>query len=172
MWLVLGNALLIFLLRVVDVTMRTIRVIIVTRGHRYLAALIGFFEVSIWVVAISRVIDNIDSVWSVLGYGGGFAAGTLLGAWVEDKLALGNVYIHVVSLSKGQEIAHRIRQAGCGATELRAEGQSGPVHLVRVVAPRRRAKRIIQLVDEVDATSFVTVEDARQVKRGYLRVMK
>jgi uncharacterized protein YebE (UPF0316 family) len=168
----MGNALLIFALRLTDVSMGTVRTILVLRGMRKIAALIGFVEVSIWVVAVSRVIGNLDSIWNVLGYGGGFAAGTLLGMWIEDKLALGHAYVHIVSMAQGPEIAYQIRQAGYGATQVQAQGQSGPVHVVDVVIPRKRAKQLLQLVNQVDDGSFVTVEEARQVMRGYLRAVK
>jgi uncharacterized protein YebE (UPF0316 family) len=171
-WVTIGNALLIFCLRVTDVSMGTVRTIMVLRGMRKIAALIGFVEVSIWVIAISRVLGNLDSVVNVLAYGGGFATGTLLGMWIEDKLALGHVYVHVVSRLKGHEIAHEIRQAGYGATQVHAEGQSGPVHLIDIVAPRKRVNGLIQLVNQVDAESFVTIEEARKVMRGYYRAIK
>ena len=171
-WTILGNALLIFGLRLTDVSMGTVRTIMVMRGMRKVAALIGFVEVSIWVVAISRVIGNLDSIWSVLGYGGGFAAGTLLGMWIEDKLALGHVYVHVISTAKGQELAHSIREAGYGATQVQAEGKSGPVRVIDVVVPRKQAKSLLRLVNEIDDDSFVTVEEARKVMRGYQRVIK
>lgn len=171
-WTIVGNAMLIFALRLTDVSMGTVRTIMVMRGMRKVAALIGFVEVSIWVVAISRVIGNLDSVWNVLGYGGGFAAGTLLGMWIEDKLALGHVYVHVISMDRGQELAHTIREAGYGATQVRAEGKSGPVHVIDTVVPRKQAKKLLKLVNAVDADSFVTIEEARQVMRGYLRAIK
>lgn len=171
-WTTLGNALLIFVMRLTDVSMGTVRTIMVMRGMRKVAAAIGFVEVSIWVVAVSRVIGNLDSIWNVLGYGGGFAAGTLLGMWIENRLALGHVYVHIVSMSKGRELSKRLRDAGHGATLLQAEGQSGPVHIIDVVTPRKKVQEIIKLVNTVDARSFVTVEEARQVVRGYLRAVK
>lgn len=171
-WTVLGNALLIFCLRLTDVSMGTVRTIMVMRGMRRVAALIGFVEVSIWVVAISRVIGNLDSVWSVLAYGGGFAAGTLLGMWIEDKLALGHVYVHIISTDKGLELAQSIREAGYGATQVLAEGKSGPVYVIDAVVPRKQAKRLVRLVTEIDDDSFVTIEEARKVMRGYLRAIK
>jgi uncharacterized protein YebE (UPF0316 family) len=171
-WTILGNALLIFCLRLTDVSMGTVRTIMVMRGMRRVAALIGFVEVSIWVVAISRVIGHVDSIWSVLGYSGGFAAGTLLGMWIEDKLALGHVYIHVISLDKGPELALAIREAGYGATKVQAEGKSGPVHVIDAVVSRKQAKNLLRLVSEIDDDSFVTVEEARKVLRGYQRAIK
>ena len=172
LWSTLGNALLIFVLRLTDVSMGTVRMIMIMRGMRRVAALIGFVEVSIWVIAISRVIGHLDTVWNVVGYSGGFAAGTLLGMRIEGALALGYVDVHVISMSKGPEIVQRVRQAGYGATQLQAEGRSGPVYMIDVVAPRKQLEEILSLVNETDASSFVTVEEARQVVRGYRRVVK
>jgi uncharacterized protein YebE (UPF0316 family) len=171
-WTTLANALLIFGLRVIDVSMGTVRMILIMRGMRKWAALIGFVEVSIWVMAISRVIGNIDSGLSVIAYGGGFATGTLLGMWIENKLALGHVDIRIISMAKGQEIAQQVRQAGYGATLVQAEGQSGPVFVTSVVTHRRQTGDVIRLVNKVDATAFVTIEEARRVVRGYQRVVK
>ena len=169
---VLGAACLIFVLRVTDVSMGTVRTVMIIRGMRKWAALIGFIEVTIWVVAISQVMSNLDTVWTILGYSGGFATGTLLGMWIEGKLAFGHMDVHIISMTKGQEIAQKARQAGFGATLLQAEGQSGPVYLIDVVAPRKQIAALLRLVNEVDATSFVTVEEARQVVRGYQQLVK
>lgn len=172
LWTTLGNAALIFGLRVIDVSMGTVRTIMIMRGMRRWAALLGFVEVSIWVVAVSRVIGHLDTLWNVVGYSGGFAAGTLLGMWIEDRLALGYMNVHIISRNKGGEIADKIRQAGHGATLLCAEGQSGDVHLISVVAPRKEVPNVLRLVNEVDATSFVTIDEARQVVRGHQRLSK
>jgi uncharacterized protein YebE (UPF0316 family) len=171
-WTTIGNALLIFALRITDVSMGTVRTTMIMRGQRKWAALIGFVEVTIWVLAISRVIANLDTIWNVVGYSGGFATGTLLGMWIEDKLALGFADVNIVSMNKGLEIAAKIRQRGYGATQMQAEGKSGPVHFVQVIAPRKQVREVIRLVNEVDATAFVTVQDARQVMRGYGRLAK
>jgi uncharacterized protein YebE (UPF0316 family) len=58
------------------------------------------------------------------------------------------------------------------ATLLQAQGKAGPVYMVNVVAPRKQAKNILRLVNEVDARSFVTIEEARRVVRGYRRLVK
>jgi len=172
LWTILGNALFIFVLRLTDVSMGTMRMIMVMRDMRYWAALLGFVEVTIWVVAISQVIGHLDNVWSVVGYSGGFATGTLLGMWLESKLALGYLDLHIVSMPKGQELVQKIRQAGYGATQVRAEGQSGPVYLINVVVPRKQMAEVLNLVNKIDAGSFVTVDEARQVIRGYRRLAK
>lgn len=166
-WTVINGALLIFLLRITDVSMGTIRMILVTRGQRKMAALLGFVEVTIWVVAISQVFANLNSIWNILAYSGGFAAGTLTGMWLEGKMALGTVSVYIVSAQKGEAIADAVRRAGHGATELPAWGQSGPVALIDVVLPRRELVGLTDLVNDIDASSFITVDDNRQVLRGY-----
>jgi uncharacterized protein YebE (UPF0316 family) len=169
---VVWTPVLIFCLRVTDVSMGTIRTLMITRGIRSWATLIGFVEVTIWIVAVSQVITNLDNVWNILGYSGGFAAGTLLGMWLESKMALGHVETHVISTTKGAEVAKKLRAAGYGATELQARGQSGFVCQVDVVTTRKQLAEVIRIVNEVDPTSFVTIDDARQVVRGYRRLGK
>ena len=147
---VLAGMLLIFCLRVTDVSMGTVRMLMVMRGMRKWAVLIGFIEVTIWVVAISQVMSNLNNVWNVLGYSGGFATGTFVGMHLENRLALGNVSVHVISLKKGAEIAVKVRKAGYGATELPALGQSGPVSLIGIVVPRKQKPTLLALISEVD----------------------
>ncbi len=168
----LGTVILIFFLRIIDVSLGTIRTILVVRGKRSLAPLIGFIEVTIWVVAVSQVITSIDNVWKVLAYSGGFAAGTLIGMWLEERLALGDVAVYVVSREAGEEIAEEVRKADYGATELPAFGHSGPVSMVSVVTPRKRLDELLQLVNSRDPLAFVTIDDKRQVVRGYRRLAK
>ena len=170
-WPVVGGALLIFLLRITDVSMGTFRMLSITRGQRKTAALLGFVEVTIWVVAISQVFVNLNSLWNILAYSGGFAAGTLTGLWLEGKIALGTVSVFIVSATNGSDIADAVRSAGHGATELPALGRAGPVSLASVVLPRRQLKGLTSLVNSIDANSFITIEDNRQVLRGY-RVAK
>jgi uncharacterized protein YebE (UPF0316 family) len=169
---VLAGMLLIFCLRIADVSMGTVRLIMVTRGIRKWAVLIGFVEVTIWVVAISQVMSNLNNVWNVLAYSSGFAAGTFIGMYLENRLALGTVGVHVISLQKGAEIAAKVREAGYGATELPALGQSGLVWQISIIVPRKLKPTLLALISKIDPTAFVTVDDMRRVDRGYGRLAK
>ena len=171
-WTVLGKAFLIFMLRITDVSMGTVRTMMIIRGQRRWAALIGFVEVTIWVLAIGQVIANLDTIWNIVGYSGGFAVGTLLGMWIENKLALSYAHMSIVSMKKGCEITEIVRKAGHGVTQLRGEGHSGPVSMLTVVVARKQIAEIIRAVNSIDATAFITVEDTRQVVRGYSRLAK
>jgi uncharacterized protein YebE (UPF0316 family) len=112
-WTVVFTA-VIFCLRLIDVSLGTVRLLMIGRGQRKIAPLLGFVEVTIWVVAISQVISNLDNIVNVLAYSGGFAAGTLVGMWIEDRLPLGYVGISIFSTTKGKEIAWQLRQADWG----------------------------------------------------------
>lgn len=171
-WTILVTAFLIFCLRLVDVSLGTVRLLMIGRGQRKIAPLLGFVEVTIWVVAISQVITNLDNIINILAYSGGFAAGTLVGMWIEDKLPLGYVGISIVSTTQGQKIARKLRQADYGVTELLGSGRSGVVNLITTIVPRKDVKHVFQLVSQTDPKSFIAVDDMKVVKRGYMHVAK
>ena len=170
--MMLGNALLSFCLRLVDVSLGTVRVIMISRGRRKIAPLLGFVEVTIWVLAISQVITNLDNPINILGYSAGFAAGTLVGMWIEDKLALGHVGISIISMTQAQKIAEKLRKADYGVTELVGSGRSGEVSLITTIVPRKDVKDVFQLVNQADPSSFIAVDDMKVVKHGYMHVAK
>ncbi|UCH24560.1 MAG: DUF2179 domain-containing protein [Trueperaceae bacterium] len=169
---VISGMLLIFAMRVIDVSLGTLRMIFIVRGLRLRAALISFFEVTIWVLAVSQVITNLGHLWNLLGYSSGFAMGTLVGIWLEGKLALGQVDVRIFSTTKGKDIAEGLRQAGFGVTELHGSGRSGEVDVVATVVPRRSTQQIVKLASAIDGRSFITVDDMKEVRRGYVYVKK
>ena len=169
-WIVIGNAVLIFCLRMISVALGTVRMILIGRGQRKIAPLLGFIESMIWVFAIGQVITNLDNIFNILGYSGGFAAGTLVGMWIENKLALGYVGINVISMTHDSEIVEKLRQADYGVTEFSGNGQSGVVNMIAMIVSRKDIKDVFQLVNKVDPQSFIIVDDMAVVKRGYMHV--
>ena len=115
------------------------------------------------------MLQDVGNLWNVLGYCGGFAAGTWVGLVIEEKLALGYAVVRATSRDDGREIALALREAGYGVTEMVGEGLSGRVHVVTTVVKRRDIPAIMGLVSRVDETAFVTVDDASRVYRGHLR---
>lgn len=166
------GALLIFCLRLIDVSMGTVRILMAVRGRRLLASLIGFVEVIIFLVAISQVVTNIGNWWNVLAYAGGFALGTVLGVTIENKLAIGLAEINVISMGKGTEIAEALREQGYGATEFLGVGQANIVDMVRTVVRRREAPSVMAVVNDRDEEAFVTVSDMKSAYRGRWRLRK
>ena len=122
-----------------------------------------------FVLAISQVLQDVSNVWNVLGYCGGFAAGTWVGLVIEEKLAMSYAIVQVISQNDGVEITAALRKAGYGVTEMVGEGLSGRVHVVTTVVRRRDIPDIMSLVSKVDEMAFVTIDDASRVYRGHLR---
>ncbi|HIQ06106.1 MAG TPA: DUF2179 domain-containing protein [Anaerolineae bacterium] len=168
MEMIVGGS-LIFLARVVNVSMGTVRTLLGMRGQKHWATAIGFVESLIFILVISQVLQDVSNVWNVLGYCGGFAAGTWVGLVIEEKLAMGYAIVQVISQNDGLEITAALRKAGYGVTEMVGEGLSGRVHVVTTVVRRRDIPDIMSLVSKVDEMAFVTVDDASRVYRGHLR---
>ncbi len=157
----------IFGLRIIDVSLATTRMLLAVRGRRVAVPIIGFFEVLIWLFAAGSAIQFLDSPLHVIGYAGGFAAGNVVGLWVEEKLALGLATIRIISEHGGVEAADALREAGFGVTEFAGQGREGRVEVVYTVARRSQVNRILDLVGEWAPDSFVTVEEPRAIHRGW-----
>ena len=166
------GALLIFCLRLIDVSMGTVRILMAVRGRRLLAGVIGFFEVSIFLVAISQVITNIGNWWNVLGYAGGFAVGTIVGMTIENKLAIGLAEVDIVSMGKGKEIVEALRAEGFGATEFLGAGQESIVDMIRTVVRRREVPAVTAVASGIDESAFITVQEMERAYRGRWRMRK
>lgn len=154
--------LLIFLARVTDVSIGTVRLICVTRGHRAVAILLGFFELLIWVFAVSSVFAHLDRWINIVAFAGGFAAGNALGMSIEARLAMGVQTLSFISRGRANAVAERLRYAGLPVTTLVGSGRDGPVVLCMAVVPRRQTPTTIKMAKEIDPDVVVTVEDVRQ----------
>ena len=120
---------LIFLARVLDVSFGTIRIIFISRGRKYLAPVIGFFEILIWLVAIGKVMQNLDNVFCYVAYAGGFAAGNFTGMWIEEKLAMGTLIVQIITRQDASALMGSLKSSGFGVTAVPAQGTTGQVHL-------------------------------------------
>ncbi len=154
--------LVIFCLRIGDVSLTTVRTILILRGQKVMVPVIAVFETLIWVLAIGSALSHLNSPLHVAGYVLGFASGNVVGMWLEEKLAVGVVSAHVFSRSAGAAVARALRAQGFGATELLGQGRDGAVTVVLSVARRRDLPRLMDAAHGADAEAFVTVEEARE----------
>lgn len=162
----------IFALRIVDVSLSTLRVLLSVRGVRWVVPLIGFFEVLVWIFAVGNAIRHLDSPWHLLGYAAGFATGSFVGMWLEGKMALGLATVRVMSQHGGVEIAEALRDRGFGVTEFAGHGREGRVEVVYAVTRRRDLPTVMEQVALWDPGAFVTVEEPRAVQRGLVPGMR
>lgn len=170
------GALLIFLLRMTDVAMAIMRMLVAVRGQRGMAALIGFFEVLIWLAAVGTALENLHSPLHLIGYAGGFAAGNYVGVWLEGRFALGINVVRAVFRAQatdaapaGATAAQILRDAGYAVTEMGGRGRESDVDILNVVVPRRQVPRVLGIVQEADPQVFVTVEEIRSMRGGHVR---
>lgn len=159
---------LIFALRICDVSLSVVRTLLAVRNARMLVPLIGFFEVLIWIFAAGSAIRNLESGWHVLAYAGGFASGNFVGLWMEEKLAFGLASVRIISKHAGVELAEALRALGFGVTEFGAQGRQGNVEVVYTVLRRRHIPEVLDEVNRWDPEAFVTVEEPRLIRRGVI----
>lgn len=166
--------LIVFFARILDVSLATIRMILVVRGKRYPAAFIGFFEVSIYVVALGRVVGNMNDPFKILAYGLGFASGTILGSFLEEKLAIGHVSLEVIpeETASCEELLAALRSAGFGVTVLTGRGMRGERPVIMVTTDRKTLPKLTSLVEEFSPGAFIAVLETRSVKGGVIPYRK
>lgn len=164
-WFIYGLLpLLIFVSRIMDVTLDTLRIVFISRGNKAIAPILGFFEVLIWLIAITRIMQNLDNVTTYIAYAAGFAAGNYIGLKVEEKLALGTQIIRIITGKDASVLIENLRQKGFGVTAIDAEGKSGPVHVIFLIAKRQVVKEVITMVNHHNPKAFYSIEDVRSVR--------
>jgi len=169
MWSILAGALLIFFMRVCDVTLGTFRQIMAVQGRAYLAAFTGFFELTIFILAISKTILSInESPAYVVAYAGGFAVGTLTGVKLEGIIGLGTRLVRVITTFENLALVNKLREAGYGVTVVPGEGMHGPVFVLISVIKRPSVPEFVKIVKELAPKAFYTVEETRFSAGGIL----
>ncbi|MPZ52769.1 MAG: DUF2179 domain-containing protein [Acidimicrobiia bacterium] len=150
----------IFALRLVDVSMGTLRIVFLVQGRTRLAGATAFFESLVWTVAAILVLNNLDSPWKILAYAGGYAAGTMLGGMVEQKIGLGNRLVRIVSPVDSPQTYPRLHEEGYPVTVMNGEGRDGEVRISFTFVPRKEVPSVMAMVREVNPNAFVMVEDS------------
>ena len=151
----------IFLARVTDVSMGTIRILYVAKGKKWLATIISFFEILIWVIVIVQIIQNLDNWLNIIAYAGGFAGGTFLGLAIEERMQIGLLMFRIITNKPSERLFQELKNAGFRVTSADAMGAFGPVKVLFTVVKRRRKKELARLVQAYAPNSFYTVEDVR-----------
>jgi uncharacterized protein YebE (UPF0316 family) len=157
---------LIFMCEVCVVTICTIRIISLSRGMKYLAALLGFFEITIWLFAIGQVMQNLGSFSCSFAFAAGFTLGNFLGVLIDQKMALGVVVVRVITSRDPAELVEGLKAAGYGVTSVDARGSTGPVRIVLSVIPRRELKNVVALLGHFDPNVFYSVDSLQTAAAG------
>lgn len=162
-WVILP--LLIFVARVCDVALGTVRIMLIARGKRHVAPLLGFIEILIWLLAVRQVVQNMN-VAGFLAFAGGFAMGNYVGMWLEEKLAMGVQVVRIITRKEAHPLIEQLKKEGYGVTVLDARGGTGPVNIIFTVIKRTDLLKVIALIEKLNPRAFYSVEDIRSVKEG------
>jgi Uncharacterized protein conserved in bacteria len=163
---------LIFLARICDVTLDTLRIIYVSRGMKFLAPLIGFFEVLIWLMAITQILNNMTNITYYIAYAGGFAMGNFIGIVIEEKMAIGTVVIRIITQKHTTQLIEFLKCGGYGITHVDAQGAQGPVKIIFTIVKRKDINHVLEIIRRFNPHAFFTIEDVRSVRKGVFPLIK
>lgn len=145
----------------------------VVQGRKVQAAMIGFFEVGVYVTILGKVVSSLDDPLNLLAYCFGFAAGNFVGITIENKIALGNLSAQIIlKTSNNQELVDQLRQNGFGVTIMEGQGIEGPREVLTVALNRKDLTKLKNLVDSVDQKAYITVNSISPIRGGYFSSMK
>lgn len=157
---------LIFIARICDVTIGTIRIVMVAKGQKIWAPVLGFFEVLIWLLAISRIFENLDNWVCYLAYGLGFATGNYIGLKLEEKLAMGIVKVQIITRKNADKLIENMKAAGYGLTYHEAQGSSENVSIIYTIIKRLEISKVEEIVKSTNPKAFYSIEDVKAVSHG------
>ena len=165
-WLI---ALLIFFLRVLNMTLDTLRMMVVMRGMKTITFILGFFQTAVFVFSLGSVISDLNNPLNTIAYSLGFATGNVVGMMIEKRLALGFINITIISPTNGRQIAETLRGQGHAVTEIPARGKDGAVEVLECSVQRKFAKEVQDIALDADSDAFITSRDIQRIWRGYWR---
>lgn len=165
---VLGLAVLIFVLRVVNYSISTIRLVFVGRGMRGYASTIAFFEALIFALVIAQVVSDLDNLAYLLAYCLGASVGSYVGMWLDSRFVVSHSMVTIIAQLEGSEIAAALRQNQFGATLSRGEGRDGDVTIIHSSVVTRDLPRLMDVVRGINADAFVNVEPVSTLRRGWI----
>ncbi|MFZ0280426.1 MAG: DUF2179 domain-containing protein [Bacteroidales bacterium] len=164
--------LLIFLARICDVSIGTLRIIFVSKGKKNIAPVLGFFEVLIWIIAISKIMQNLDNYINYVAYAAGFATGNFVGMIIEEKLAMGIQMIRIFINERGMELVQILSKNGFGATTVEAHGSKEKIYLVYSIVHRDELEKVLNVITCFNPKAFYTIEDVKAVNEGIFNPRK
>lgn len=164
--------LLIFLAEVCALTVSTLRIIFVARGHKYLAPVLGFFEIMIWLFAIGETMRNLDNWACFLAFALGFTLGNYFGILIDKWLALGTTIVRVITHRDATVLINYMRAANFGVTALEGNGFTGKVQIVLTVIKRKQLPDVVALIDAHQPGAFYSVENLQTASEGVFPIAR
>ena len=153
------------LIRICDVSIGTLRIVLIAKGNKYVAPVLGFFEILIWLLAISRIMQNLNNIVYYIAYAGGFALGNLIGMIIEEKLAMGIISVKIITKKSALSLIETLKTGGYGITIVPGQGMEGEIHIVYTIIKRQNLDEVIQIIKKHNPMAFYMLEDIRFVSK-------
>jgi len=163
LFVILALPFFIFIARAINVSLGTIRVVFVSKGFKYYAPIIGFFEAIVWLFAIAQVVNDITNMWLVLAYGLGFSAGTYAGIIIEEKLSLGKVRLRLIVRTNYDEVINALQAKEYLLTIVKADYRKDNARIISLLVKRNEVKKVIHAISKINEKIFYSIEDVRKV---------
>ena len=163
-WILLP--LIIFFSRVCDVSLGTLRHVFISKGYRQIVPILGFFEVLIWIIVVGQIMKNLNNIACYFAFSGGFAAGTYVGLYIEERLALGLQVIRIITNQNCDKLLESLKLENHGITVLDGQGAIGPVKMIYTIIKRKNVNQVALLIHEHNPTAFYSIEDIKDTSQG------
>lgn len=163
-WIILPA--IIFLSRLTDVSLGTLRHVFISKGYRKIVPFLGFVEVLIWIIVVAQVMQNLSNWVCYIAYAGGFATGTYVGLLIEEKLALGLQVIRVITNQNCDELILQLKNDNHGVTIVDAQGTVGPVKMLFTIIKRKNVPQVVDKISSFLPNAFFTIEDVKNTSQG------
>jgi uncharacterized protein YebE (UPF0316 family) len=164
--------LLIFIARIGDVTFATMRVMFIMNGARKIAPIVGFFEAMIWLIAIGQIMQNLNNFYSYLAYAAGFATGTFVGMYIEEKIAIGRMIVRIITRASTDELTEWLRVKGYRFNTVNAEDNEGDTNILFTVVKRTNLKSLLSAIQYFQPEAFYTVEGVKRVSEDEMSLKR
>src|ERR1035437_2411544 len=166
-WIILPF--LIFLSRIADQSIGSMRLIFLAKGFKFMAPMLGFFEVIIWLIAVSQIMKHLDNVLCYIAYGAGFAMGNYIGMTLEERISIGTVLVRIIPNLNTEELIYALRTRNFGLTTIDANGSRGEVKIFISIINRKDLKEYISVINKINPNAFYTIEDVKTINQGIVR---
>lgn len=160
----------IFCVRIMDVSLGTMRTIVTVKGKKHIASLIGFFEIFIWFVIVKEALNvESTSLWIAFSYAGGYASGTFIGGFLSERIIKGNFGVQVITSKKDDELVAFLKKSGFGVSviDVRSENEHSEKYMLFIEIDKTRFNELKKLIKKYDEKAFIVVNETKAVYNGY-----
>lgn len=164
--------LLIFSARILDVSIQVVRTLLMVRGKKYQAAALGVVEVFVYISVLTKIVSQLNNIGNLIAYCLGFGTGQIVGIFIEQKMALGNVTVQVIIKEDESKLVQILRDDGFGVTVIQGYGKDGVKHILNIALKRSMLSKLTQKIEEFDREAFITIMDTKSIHGGYMQRIK